>query len=91
MTFSVDQFQVTEGKLATNRSSPKVERGFCSSCGTTLTYAHADRSAEIDLTVASFDDPGEFPPERHIWVSDKIAWVSIDDGLPQFAGWSSDG
>lgn len=91
ITFSVDEFQVVEGTLCAHRSSPKAERGFCANCGTTLSYAHDDRPEDIDLTVASFDNPEAFPPVRHIWVSDKLAWVSIDDGLPQFAGWSADG
>jgi len=91
ITFRTDEFRVLEGKVSTYRSSSHAERGFCSACGTTLTYAHDARPGEIDLTTASFDSPEVFTPDRHIWVSDKLAWVSIDDGLRQFQGWSSEG
>ena len=32
----------------------------------------------------SMDDPNAIRPECHIWVSDKVEWVNIDDGLPQY-------
>jgi hypothetical protein len=64
-------------------SSTGVERGFCGACGTTLTYNHAQRNEEIDFTLASLEEPAELAPQVHIWVQDKIAWVRIDDGLPQ--------
>ena len=30
-----------------------------------------------------FDDRNAFAPTEHIWVSEKIDWVQLDDGLPQ--------
>lgn len=46
------------------RSSPFAQRGFCSGCGTPLTY-EADDHAGLDLTVGSFDDPFRFRPVSH--------------------------
>jgi hypothetical protein len=83
-TFARDAFGVTRGHLAEYRSAPPVLRGFCAQCGTSLTYRHERRAAEIDVTLASLDDPGAFAPTMHVWVSDKLPWVSIGDGLPQF-------
>ena len=62
-----------------------MERGFCGECGTSLTYRHRDQAGEIDVTLATLDEPGEVAPECHIWVSDKLAWVELGDGLPQVA------
>ncbi len=84
-TFAVDDFAIVRGRLAQFRSSPKVTRGFCADCGTSLTYRHDERGGEIDLTLSSLDDPGALVPEIHIWVEDKLPWVSIDDDRPQFA------
>ena len=67
-----------------HRSAPQVTRGLCSDCGTALTYEHERRAGEIDVTLASFDEPSRFSPQAHIWVEDKLPWISIDDGLPQF-------
>jgi hypothetical protein len=47
------------------RSSPIAWRGFCSACGTPLTFAFAQGSDEIELTVGSFDDPYRVRPTRH--------------------------
>lgn len=81
-TFAAERFAVTTGRLAVHASSPEVERGFCARCGTPITYFHGGRPAELDVAVATLDAPAEFAPEMHIWVEDKLPWVSIDDGLP---------
>jgi hypothetical protein len=46
------------------RSSPFAQRGFCSACGTPLTFEFDDGN-NLDLTVGSFDDPGRFKPTSH--------------------------
>jgi hypothetical protein len=84
VTFEASEFRVTSGELAIFRSSEPVQRGFCARCGTPLTYAHAGRPAQVDVTIASFEEPGSFQPKRHIWVSDRIDWAPLADGLPQF-------
>lgn len=45
-------------------SSPIARRGFCSTCGTPLTFEFLD-GRNIDLTVGSFDDPWRFKPKEH--------------------------
>lgn len=42
-------------------SSPIAQRPFCATCGTSLGFAYPD-SDKMDLTVASFDEPGYFRP-----------------------------
>ncbi len=84
VTFDAAAFTVRSGHLTTYESSPKVTRGFCRICGTTMTYQHADRADEIDVALATLEDPSDLAPKRHIWIQDKPAWVQIDDGLPQF-------
>jgi len=82
-------FRLTRGALAEYGSSPAVARGFCAACGTSLTYRHAARPAEIDVALATLDDAARFAPQMHVWVSEKLPWVSINDGLPQFAAGSA--
>ena len=81
-TFDADAFTVEHGHLATFASSPPVTRGFCATCGTTLTYAHSSLPGEIDVTIASLDDPAVLTPACHIWVRDKLPSVVLGDGLP---------
>jgi hypothetical protein len=83
-TIGSDRFRITTGDVREYSSSPNVVRGFCERCGATLTYRHAARVGEIDFTLATLDDPDALRPMVHIWVQDKLPWISIDDGLPQF-------
>ncbi len=90
-TFARELFRVTRGSLREYRSSPAVMRGFCATCGTSLTYRHDDRAAEIDVTLATLDDPTLLAPQMHLWVGDKLPWVAIADGRPQFTAGTSGG
>lgn len=63
-------------------SSPIAERGFCSACGTPLTFAFPD-SEKMDLTVGSFDEPGRFMPKHHFGAESlHEAWVDTS-ALPR--------
>jgi hypothetical protein len=73
--------QLAGETLTYHRSSEHSKRGFCARCGTSLTFTD-EGAGEIDLTVASLDDPNQLPIERHIFVPDKLAWVSLEPGLP---------
>ena len=84
-TFARAELNITRGALTQYRSSPCVLRGFCGACGSSLTYLNEARAADIDLALASLDDPRELVPTMHMWVKDKLPWVSIEDGLPQYA------
>jgi hypothetical protein len=90
-TFAYERFRVTQGTLTEYRSSPPVLRGFCAACGSSLTYRHATRPAEIDVTLASLDEAARFAPQLHVWVADKLPWVAIADGLPQYPRGTSGG
>jgi hypothetical protein len=48
-------------------SSPIARRGFCSVCGTPLTFDFPDGDY-MDLTIGSFDDPTRFTPTHHFGV-----------------------
>jgi hypothetical protein len=63
-------------------SSPIARRGYCSACGTSLTFEFPD-SEKMDLTVGSFDDPGRFVPKWHFGSESlHAAWLNTED-LPQ--------
>jgi hypothetical protein len=47
------------------RSSPIAQRPFCSTCGTSLGFRYDQGTSKMDLTVASFDEPGSFRPTSH--------------------------
>ncbi len=72
------------GEPRTVESSPGVMRGFCSNCGTSLTYRETS-SRYIDVTTATLDEPSDLAPIKEIWVEQRLAWDVLDESLPHFA------
>lgn len=66
------------------QSSPFAMRGFCSSCGTSLTFEYSDGTSEnMDLLIATFDEPARFQPKHHFGAeSMHRAWLNTE-GLPE--------
>jgi hypothetical protein len=91
LTFPVNHFAFVRGVPAEFHSTPPVTRTFCPTCGTSLTYVHADRPSEIDVTTSTLDRPEAFPPTHHSWMSDSVAWVRIGDDLPAYERSSAEG
>lgn len=65
------------------QSSPIARRGFCSACGTMLSFDFAD-GGNIDLTIGSFDDPSAFEPKHHFGAEGiHAAWLDTSN-LPRY-------
>ena len=84
VTFDQDKVRFVSGKPKTFRSSKSVLRRFCPKCGTQLTYETNKHPTTIDITTASLDKPGAFPPTHHSWLSHDVSWVRFGDNLPVF-------
>lgn len=84
VSFDREAFALTSGTIAEYRSSPGVRRGHCAACGTTITYSWEQRPDEIDIAVASLDDTAGIVPAAHIWLQDKVPWLTIVDDLPRY-------
>jgi hypothetical protein len=64
-------------------SSPIASRPFCDGCGTSFGFAFKEGSENMDLTVASFDDPARFRPTSHFGTeSAHRGWLNTE-GLPE--------
>ena len=64
-------------------SSPIAVRPYCRECGTSLGFQFKEGSENMDLTVASFDDPSRFKPRHHFGAeSIHRAWLNTE-GLPE--------
>ncbi len=62
----------TRGEPKRFQSSSAAQRGFCSACGTPLTYEAPDGVA---LTIGSFDAPEDIAPEVAWGVEAKLPYV----------------
>ena len=81
--FASDQFVVTGGQIAKYLSSDGAERGFCSGCGTTLTFSADYLPGLVDVTISSLDDPSRLSPSMHIWESRRLDWFVSADPWPR--------
>ena len=73
-----------EGNTSRYASSEAIDRVFCTSCGTRL-FSWRTNGTAAGVALAIFDDRNAFAPTEHIWVKEKMNWVKLDDGLPQYA------
>ena len=81
--------EMLSGEVTEFESSPGVTRGFCARCGTSLTYARANRPGLFDVTTASLDDPEAFAPLKEIWTEERLSWVTPNPSVPQFDQFST--
>lgn len=85
VTFGRDAFRFTKGTPLAHASSPGVTRGFCGTCGSSLTYERDDLPDEIDVTVGTLDHPERAAPADHTWDDERLPWLDRVGGLPRFA------
>jgi len=55
-------------------STPGVRRGFCPTCGSTLTYEGDRWPTEIHVHVGAFDDPNRFQPKGQVFTEERVEW-----------------
>ena len=73
-----------EELLTWYRSSEKVRRGFCRTCGSQLFWDPVHRDW-IGVAMGAFDGPTGTALRVHIFVADKGDYYALNDGLPQHA------
>jgi hypothetical protein len=69
-------------KLTWFRSSEKVRRGFCSTCGSALFWDPIGKDL-VGVAMGAFDQPTDTQLHIHIFVAEKGDYYDIADGLPQ--------
>jgi hypothetical protein len=78
--FEAAQVRFVKGTLARFESSKGVQRGFCSRCGSTLSYEGERWPTEIHLHAGAFDDPEPYAPKGHAFAEERVSWLHL--GLP---------
>jgi len=79
------EFRWTAGEALVGRfaSSPGIERGFCTRCGSTLFWDAIANRESFGIALGTLDgDPG-VRPSLHIFVGSKAPWFEIADRLPR--------
>jgi hypothetical protein len=78
----LDAFGWTRGTPAQYASSATCTRYFCGNCGAQLALYTRRSPRTLDVTVATLDEPQLAPADRHIWVTSRLPWLSLDPQLP---------
>jgi hypothetical protein len=83
MDFKAGQVKWLQGEPQEYASSDRIRRGFCVSCGTSLSYRHLDHPQYLSLSVSTLDDPEAVTPKYHIYTGQQLKWLNISDALPR--------
>lgn len=78
-----ENFHVTGGEIAECETSPGIRRGFCPSCGTSLTFGGTGWT-DVAVTVASLDDPERVRPESNVFLDHRASWAPWDPDLRNY-------
>ena len=74
-----------EGETREYVSSEHGRRHFCPNCGTGLFYtSEAVFPGQIDVQIATLDDPDSIVPQAQIQVAERIGWVDHIGEMPEF-------
>ena len=79
--FAPETFAWTKGAPTLYRSSAKATRGFCSRCGSVLTW---EKPGVFSVSLGSLDRPEVMRPQSHNWVTTRLPWPPLHDGLAQY-------
>lgn len=82
--FAADQVSY-QGRAATGFENGTVTRTFCGVCGSPLAYLDTKLPDDVYFTIGAMDRPVDFRPTLHAYVSQKLPYLHIGDGLPQLA------
>ena len=76
-----EEFAWTRGKPSYFKSSEAVQRGFCSACGTPLSF---ESKGVVGVSIGALDRPEDAPPTSQLSWPAKLSYV---DRLAQLPEW----
>ena len=74
-----------QGETREYKSSENGRRHFCPQCGTGLFYtSEAIFPGQIDVQIATLDNPDEIVPQAQIQTAERIHWMEKLSEMPEF-------
>lgn len=80
--FRTAALRITRGAPKFYQSSPNVDRGFCSDCGSSL-FVRYPEIDEFWVMTGTLDDAKNAPPQRHVGIESQLPWLVLADDLPR--------
>jgi hypothetical protein len=84
-----DACRFTGAQPVVRQSSPGASRSFCGTCGSPVAFESTRWPDETHLYAALLEHPEDAAPQFHVHVAEKLPWIKLDDGLPQYQRSSS--
>jgi len=72
-----DAYTVTKGEITKFKSSRGTTRGFCRTCGSTLTCESVKLPTKTHFHVGAFDDARRFEPSKHFFRDEQLPWLHL--------------
>ncbi len=79
LVFAPEMIRFLAEKPSIYNSSPGVERGFCSRCGTSLTWKGRGL---MSIHIGTLDNPDEYAPSLHWRWEERSPWFEEAHDLP---------
>ncbi|TAA47526.1 GFA family protein [Corallincola spongiicola] len=67
-------------------SSENAQRGFCSTCGSTLFFRSERWPGELHIALAAMQEPIDRPVSAHVYFDSHVPWLTDTDELPKYGG-----
>jgi hypothetical protein len=71
--------------LTEYESSADIRRGFCSHCGSTVSFRSVSHEQFLSLAITTLDSPEEVQPTYHIFTDHQLPWHQINDHCERYA------
>lgn len=84
MDFLAEQVTWLCGKPTEYASSDTTRRGFCSTCGSSISFRDTGYPKYYTLAISSLDEPNLVQVKYHIHTSSQLEWLCIKDNTPRY-------
>lgn len=87
--FNDENVEMTGGPLSfheyrSNESHRWIRLQFCPRCGSTVTLTAEQSPGVRTVSGGTFDNPGWFTIERHVWTRSAVRWMAYPPGIATF-------
>lgn len=87
--FPIDRVEFSGGPLTqyehrSDESHRWLRLEFCPRCGTTVRWTTERRPGVYGIAGGTFDEPGWYRIERHIWTRSAQSWLTLPEGMAAF-------
>ena len=82
--FRSDELSWTGDEPTFYKSSEVCERGFCPTCGSTVSARYFCEPDIVIVAAGTLDDANQIEPTLHAFVSRRVDWIKLNDGLVEY-------